>query len=246
MSGKLAVYFTFPYPDSKVIGSFLDSMGSESVDYVELGIPVMHPYYDGPKIKMTHESASKSFNPDELRTAVKNINDRGMETYALTYMNSFENDVEGGIEKIKEYGFKGVILPDLLIDYFDESNSTVDAVRKAGLHLIPFFTSSTPDSVVRKILKKTDSWIYHGIQPSTGITVPVDISRTGARIREFSGRREVIFGFGISNPGDIRKVMESGADGVAIGSMFIDYLKKGDLEGFKNMVSEIRGVLDEY
>ena len=61
MRKKLAVYFTFPFPDYATIRPFLASINSELVDYVELGIPVKNPYYDGPKIRTTHGSSIEHF-----------------------------------------------------------------------------------------------------------------------------------------------------------------------------------------
>ncbi len=246
MRKKLAVYFTFPFPDYPTIKPFLDSINSEIVDYVELGIPVSKPYYDGPKIRTTHGSSMQHYKPEEMRKEIKELKNKGIKPFALTYLNSIEKDVESGVKNLKDSGFDGVIFPDLLIDYYDTKDSTIEIMNREGLSLIPFFTSSTPDMVVETMLKETKSWVYHGLQPSTGVNVPVDTAKTGERIRKISGSREIIFGFGISNADDARMVIESGADGIAIGSMFIDYLKRRDLEGFKKVLEEIRGVLNEF
>ena len=246
MRKKLAVYFTFPFPDYATIRQFLASINSELVDYVELGIPVKNPYYDGPKIRTTHGSSIEHFKPDEMRNEIKELQNKGLKTYTLTYLNSIEKDQETGIKNLKDSGFEGVIFPDLLIDYYDTREDTLRIMDQENLSLIPFFTSSTPDGVVHEMLERTSSWVYHGIQPSTGVNVPVDTEKTGERIRRISGSREIIFGFGISNTEDARRVMESGADGIAIGSMFIDYLKRGDVEGFKKVLKELRGVMDEF
>lgn len=246
MRKKLAVYFTFPFPDYDTIKPFLDSMNSEFVDYVELGIPVSNPYYDGPKIRTTHGSSIKHFKIEEMHKEIRELKNKGIKPYALTYLNSMEKDPESGIKNLKDSGFEGVIFPDLLIDYYDTKEDTIRTLNQENLSLIPFFTSSTPDSVVEAMLEKTKSWVYHGLQPSTGVNVPVDTMKTGERIRKISGSREIIFGFGISNADDARMVMESGADGIAIGSMFIDYLNRKDLEGFKKIIEEIRGVMNEF
>ncbi len=246
MRKKLAVYFTFPFPDYVTIKSFLDSVSSDLVDYVELGIPVKNPYYDGPKIRTTHGLSMQHFKIDDMQKEIEELKNKDVKTYALTYLNSMEKDQESGIRNLKNSGFEGAIFPDLLIDYYDTKEETLRIMEHEKLSLIPFFTSSTPDSVVKSMLEITSSWVYHGLQPSTGVTVPVDTMKTGARIRRISGSREIIFGFGISSADDARKVMESGADGIAIGSMFIDYLKRRDLEGFKKVIGEMRGVMDEF
>ncbi|MHB8372448.1 MAG: tryptophan synthase subunit alpha [Thermoplasmataceae archaeon] len=246
MRKKLALYFTFPYPNFKTLKPFIDSIRNEVVDYVELGIPVARPYYDGPMIRKTHETALREFKSDDLKNTILGIKDSGIKSYALTYTNSFENNPNSAFEDLRIAGFDGVILPDLLIDYFDDRNKILGSLKNYGISFIPFFTSSTPDIIVKELLKSTSSWIYHGIQPSTGINVPVDISRTGIRIKEISGNRELIFGFGINNPAQIRDVVKSGADGIAIGSMLIDFIQKNDVDGFLRLIKEIRGVLDEF
>ncbi|EQD70174.1 tryptophan synthase alpha chain, partial [mine drainage metagenome] len=173
MRKKLALYFTFPYPNLKILKPFIDSIGNEDIDYVELGIPVARPYYDGPKIRNTHQAALKEFKSDDLKNTILGLKDSGIKSYALTYTNSFENNPNSAFEDLRLAGFDGVILPDLLIDYFDDRNKLLDSLKNYEISFIPFFTSSTPDIIIKEFLKRTSSWIYHGIQPSTGINVPV-------------------------------------------------------------------------
>ena len=106
MRKKLSVYFTFPFPDYVTIKPFLDSVSSDLVDYVELGIPVKNPYYDGPKIRTTHGSSMQHFKIDDMQKEIEELKNKGVKTYALTYLNSIEKDQELGIRNLKDSGKK--------------------------------------------------------------------------------------------------------------------------------------------
>ena len=114
----------------------------------------------------------------------------------------------------------------------------------SGLSLIPFFTSSTPDMVIRDIASRTNDWIYHGLQPSTGIRVPVSIDLMVKRIKELCPGRELIFGFGINSLEEISELGKSGADGIAVGSSLVPFMETGDMAGFDSKVNMLEGGLN--
>ena len=145
---------------------------------------------------------------------------------------------------LKSMGFSGAIIPDLLTDYFPERNSLIEKMDYSGLSLIPFFTSSTPDMVIRDIASRTNDWIYHGLQPSTGIRVPVSIDLMVKRIKELCPGRELIFGFGINSLEEISELGKSGADGIAVGSSLVPFMETGDMAGFDSKVNMLEGGLN--
>ncbi len=242
---KLALYFTFPYPSGETFNKFLNRTMPLNYEYVELGIPTEHPYYDGPVIRKTHGRAREEFSMELLKDTVQTIRETGKKAYALVYCNLFENDADGFMSSMKDAGFNGMILPDLLTDYYSMRRSIASTVSSHGLELIPFFNSTTPDSVIKEILSLTHSWIYFGLQPSTGIRVPLDIQSMYGRIRNLCGEREIIVGFGINNAGIIRDLRKVGFDGIAVGSALIDSMEKNDTVAFdseiKMLESETHG-----
>ncbi len=229
---KLALYFTFPYPNRESFIRFFHGSLNHKYDYLELGIPTEFPYYDGPIIRKTHKSAGENYSENLLRETVKEAISKKRKVYTLVYYNHFKKDRKDFLQNLKSMGFSGAIVPDLLTDFFPERFELVDAMNEEGLSLIPFFTSSTPDKIIRDVTGRTDDWIYHGLQPSTGIRVPVSTDLMVNRIRSLCPEREIIFGFGINGPEIIHELKASGADGIAVGSSLIPSMETDDMDSF--------------
>lgn len=240
---KLALYLTFPYPSTEIFHKFFNTMMNERFDYLELGIPTAKPYYDGPVIRKTHKKAMEGFSFSDLKETVSIAKKSGKRTFALVYYNHFSSSREEFLDQLKDSGMDGAIVPDILTDYFDERIDLAKAMEERDLSLIPFFTSSTPDKVIGEMIEQTHDWIYHGLQPSTGIRVPVSMDILIKRIRNMAGEREVIFGFGINSLNMIRNLREQGADGIAIGSSLVNYIDSNDLEGFRKAVKMLGGAV---
>ncbi|MGP6207564.1 tryptophan synthase subunit alpha [Cuniculiplasma sp. SKW3] len=240
---KLALYLTFPYPSSEIFHRFFNAMINERFDYLELGIPTSKPYYDGPVIRKTHKKAMESFSFSDLKETVSIAKKSGKRIFALVYYNHFSSNREEFLDQLKDSGMDGAIVPDILTDYFDERADLAKAMDERGLSLIPFFTSSTPDKVISEVITQTHDWIYHGLQPSTGIRVPVSMDILIKRIRNLAGEREVIFGFGINSLDMIKNLRDQGADGIAIGSSLVSYMDGNDLDGFMKEVKRLGGAV---
>lgn len=240
---NLILYFTLGYPDNDTLQSFLSKMENE-VDYVEFGFPSKNPVYDGPTIRRTHSSAIGNFNEDFYEPIFQTIRKNGLRMYSLSYFSDLEHNFSEFVRYLKDNGFSGMIIPDLLIDYPERVGEAIETLKQQSLEYIPFFTASTPDRIVKEIADRTGSWIYYGLQPSTGINVPYSVSDVSSRIRELLPDREINFGFGIRSTEDIELLIENGADGVAIGSLLVNYLEKRDVEGFVDFVNKSRGVID--
>ncbi len=229
---KLALYFTFPYPSRDAFEKFLKRTLPLNYEYVELGIPTEHPYYDGPTVRKTHGKALEEFSMNLLKDTVHMIRRTGKKVYALAYCNLFENDPDGFMSSMKDVGFDGLILPDLLTDYYSMRKDIASSVSSHELELIPFFNSTTPDAAINEILGLTSSWVYFGLQPSTGIRVPLDIPSMYSRIRNICGEREIIVGFGINSAGTVKELRKIGFDGIAVGSAFVNSMENDDQEAF--------------
>ncbi len=244
MRKNLILYFTLGFPSQEVLDGFCDRIDSKEVDYVEFGFPSPNPVYDGPRIRGTHRAARENYQPEKGERLFRSLLGKGIKLYSLTYYRDIENDPENFLQYLKANGFSGLIIPDLLVDYYNDAVPILDSLKKYGLELIPFFNPSTPDMIIREIASKTSSWIYYGLQPSTGISVPFDTREVAERIKEILPDREINFGFGIRDNKQVRELLSYGASGVAIGTALIDKLNSGDKDDFSTYLAEMRGVLD--
>lgn len=233
------LYFTLCYPNKEILNSFLSTLSSSTVKGVEFGFPSTDPHYDGPVIRKTH-TTSINCSQEEFTDSFRTVSEIGLKKYALSYYSDREDTFADFLEYLRINEFDGLIIPDIIVDYFNDYIQIMELCKNSGLELIPFVNASTPDSVLKEITVRTDSWIYFGLQPSTGISMPFDLTSASRRIRNMIGNRELICGFGIRNADQIPEIREAGADGIALGTMLVPYLENNDLEGFHTLLDDIR------
>lgn len=236
---KVALYFTMSYPDSSTFLRFLNMSLKSDYEYVELGIPSQNTYYDGPSIRKTHSTAIHDYEINILKESVNIVKESGRKVYLLVYYNYFENNEDEFLQSVKNMKIDGLIVPDILIDYPDEYARIIRGIRSNSIHLIPFFTSSTPDSIIKDVSSMCDSWIYCGIQPSTGINMPVSLDRVVERMRQLMPEREIVFGFGIRSMEQISSLRQMKVGGVAVGTALTPYLENRDEPGFLSYIQEV-------
>ncbi len=237
----LILYFTADYPSIEILKSFLEAVDPDVVKYVEIGIPESNPLYDGPIIKATHSVALKDYTSSHLLEYTSILTGKGIPIYALSYYEKFSKQGISYAKFLKDSGFSGVIVADLLTDYSEESDRIIPEIEEIFSY-IPFFNPATPDGLIISVSSMTTSWIYYGLQPSTGIDVPFDLEEVSKRILDLLPGREINFGFGIRTAAQIREVLTLGSSGVAIGTLLVEYLKNRDLEGFRKFQESVKEV----
>lgn len=238
----IILYFTADYPDKKTLASFLNEVDPEIVKYVEIGIPTENPLYDGPTVKSTHSVARKQFLKEDLPFFADIVNSKGMEADILAYHEVFKKGGRDYIKYLKDSGIAGAIVPDLLTDYFDIKDNFISELQEK-ISFIPFFNPATPDSVIEEVAVTTKSWIYYGLQPSTGIRVPYDLMEVSSRIFSLVRDREINFGFGVRSVSDVKDIIDLGSNGVAIGSMLVPMVRDADLESFIKFQNDLKEMI---
>ena len=239
----LILYFTANFPSKEILSGFIDAIDSGIVKYVEIGIPTVNPLYDGPTIKTTHKIGRSSFRMEDVADFASKLAKKGVKTFILAYYETIRQGKAELLDFLAGSGIQGIIVPDLLTDYFP---SRIEVIREIEekLEFIPFFNPATPDSVIREICSVTSSWIYYGLQPSTGINVPYDLKEVSRRIVELANGREINFGFGVRSASQVAEIISLGSSGVAIGSLLVKMLKENDLDSFRKFQEELKEAID--
>lgn len=242
---NLIPYFTLGYPDNTRLCRFLDIIPVEKINYIEFGFPSIDPRYDGPVIRKTHSVGNINFSGDVYRKYFDYFSRNHVKMYSLSYYSDIKDRFDEFIGYLQMNKFSGIIIPDLIIDYFNDSRKVIEKLNDMGFEYIPFFSPATPDSIIKSIASITDSWIYYGLQPSTGIEIPYELDYTTERINTLLPGREITYGFGIKTDDDIKNLMKNGGSGVAIGTYLVKMIDAGDEKGFIDYIEKMRGVLDE-
>ena len=116
-------------------------------------------------------------------------------------------------------------MPDLPVD---ESGPLYEACREHGLDLVFIVAPTTTEDRLERMLDRTTGFVYvQGRMGTTGAREEVsdDTPDALARLRDADVPKAV--GFGISSGKQAREVVASGADGVIVGSAYVDLIAEG-------------------
>ena len=237
----LSVYFTAGYPRIESTVPILEALEAGGTDFVEIGMPYSDPLADGPVIQ---DSSSRALNNgmsikvlfDQLQNITSKVS---MPLILMGYLNPILRfGIEAFIEKCKETGISGLIIPDLPYEnYMEEYHELFSENQISNIFLI---TPQTPEERIRKLDKASTSFLY--MVSSAAVTgareglSPQQIEYF-ERINGMELRTPRMVGFGISNHDTFQSVCQY-AHGAIVGSAFIKHLgQNGDDPG------EIRGFI---
>lgn len=240
----LVIYMTLGYPDINTFIEFIKGAVNYGADVLEIGIPPKYAKYDGPVIRKSYDVVRSKIKDiwNVLNEVRKNVN---IPIVALTYLEDWISELDLFLSKLESIGVDGVLFPDLLIDYIDNFDKYVKVVKNRGLKNVVFTSPSVPDSLIQKVSKISDIFLYYGVRPTTGIPIPVSVKQLITRVRNLVENKLVV-GFGLSDEKDLRDALYAGADGIAIGTLFIEEIEKNGINKSLELVKKFREILDEF
>ncbi len=234
---------TLGYPDEENFIKFIKGAEMLGSDIMEIGIPPKYAKYDGPVIRKSYSIVSKRVK-DYLALLKLARKELTIPIVILTYLEEFEKNLDDFLEELKSMEIDGVLFPDLLIDYIDNYEDYYKRIKSHGLKAVLFVTPTVPDSIISKVSHLSDIFLYYGVRPTTGVPIPIVPSALVRRVRDIV-RNKLVVGFGLSTD-DIREVILAGADGVAIGTAYIEKIEKEGVSSALELVRGLRGILDEF
>ena len=123
---NLIPYFTLGYPDNETLTHFLDIMPADKINYIEFGFPSNDPRYDGPVIRKTHNVGNSNFSDEVYSKYFEYFHKKNIKMYSLSYYSDIRNRFDSFIDYLQERNFSGIIIPDLIIDYFSEGKKIIN------------------------------------------------------------------------------------------------------------------------
>jgi len=217
---KLVAYITTGFPDLEFTVDASLALSEAGVDTLELGMPFSDPVADGPVIEAANLKALQhGFKLEHLFEASTKIAPH-IDTLWMGYFNPFyHKGIELFIDKAKESGVHGFIIPDLP---FEEATLYKPGIEKAGLSLIDFIAPTDSEARIKQIVTDAKKFIYlvayAGI---TGAGKSEDLQSVVANIKKYS-KTPVYVGFGVDQ--NTAKEKAKGVDGVIVGSAFVKVL----------------------
>jgi len=223
--GALIAYICAGDPSPQATERYVEALVRGGADIIELGLPFSDPVADGPTIQAGIERAlNGGMTPDVYFRIVGALN-TDVPLVVMTYYNLiFRRGVEKFVKDCVASGISGIIVPDLPAE---ESGELSVLCKENDVDLIFLIAPTTTESRMKRILAQGSGFIY--LMARLGVTgARSDISgSTRDLIRRVRTKTPKAVGFGISNRRQAAEMISAGAEGVIVGSAFVDIIASG-------------------
>jgi tryptophan synthase alpha chain len=206
------------------------------VDIIELGIPFLDPAGDGPIIEDASKRAIK--NGMNLVKTLEMVAQFRMDNNKtpIVLMGYYNPILRYGLEKFtqdaKKSGVDGVLVVDLPVE---EDEILRGFAEKNHLDLIKLITLTSNEERIKKIINNAGGFLYLvSILGITG-TKSADIGNNKIHIEKIKKYTNLptVIGFGIKTQEQAQEMSKIGADGIVVGSKFVQIIEKSLEEGLE-------------
>jgi tryptophan synthase alpha chain len=239
----LITFITGGDPDIGTTEELICAMEEAGADIIEIGIPFSDPIAEGVVIQQADERAlAGGCTVDKLFDMVKRVRKRTkIPLLFMTYVNPiFRYGKERFMERCRDSGIDGVIVPDMP---FEENDEIKDTCRQYGICLVSMIAPTSGERI-EKIAKEAEGFLY--CVSSLGVTgvrskIDTNISELIRIVRNVSAVPCAV-GFGISTPEQVHQMSQI-SDGVIVGSAIVKIIAKYGKESIgpvKQFVAELK------
>lgn len=208
-------------PDLQVSEQIMLNMAKGGCGLIEIGIPFSDPIAEGPVIQEANlRSLSQGTTTDKVFDLTKKVAAQtDIPLVYMTYLNVlFKYGYDRFLQKAKDAGISGVIIPDLPYEEKDEVQSVAEHY---GIDVISLIAPTSEDRI-KMIAGEAQGFVY--TVSSLGVTgtreeIKTDLESITKAIREVTDT-PVAIGFGINTPEQAKKYSHI-ADGIIVGSAIV-------------------------
>ena len=237
---KLMCHVVAGYPDAKTCLELMKGMAERGVAAVEVQIPFSDPIADGETIMHANDAALEG----GMTTAgsFKLIKAAGLrcDVYVMSYIQKAQRfGLNAFCEAATASGVKGLIIPDLPYDApeYQELSACI-----GKLELVPVLSPGMPEARLKVVLTARPARVY--VTSRRGITGNEyaggrELEQIVQAIRKAS-KAEVMIGFGITTPEDVRNALKLG-DIAVVGSAVIKRLQESGMPKTLGYISGLTG-----
>jgi len=239
---RLMTHVVAGYPDPAESERLVATMAAQGADFIELQIPFSDPMADGPTIMMANQAAldagvgvQDAFDlMGRLSPAVK------VPLLFMTYLNvPWRMGVGRFVERARERGAKGIILPDLPFD--EDLPEYVERCHALGVDPIFVVSPDTPTDRLARIGKLGRGFIYATLKIGItgGVAGPSEKGLSFLKALRQLVPLPIAAGFGISGPEAIRQVRGL-CDIAVVGSQLIREHQRGGVAAVGAFVRSLK------
>jgi tryptophan synthase alpha chain len=223
----LVTYVMAGDPDLETSYQTLCALRDNGADIIELGAPFTDPMADGPAIQLAGQRSLKAGTTlADVLALAKRFRSEDTETplILMGYANPvFHMGYAAFAESAADAGIDGTILVDLPPE---EDHELREAYERYGISVIRLATPTTTEKRIAKVAEGASGFLYYvavaGVT-GAGSADPEDIREGVERAQKVSGL-PVCVGFGVRT-GEQAAAMAGIADGVVVGTAFVDHVR---------------------
>jgi len=228
--GALIGYVTAGDPKPEFTPRIAEALVKGGVDILELGVPFSDPIADGPTIQAASLHALQAGTTPKMVLGMAGEIKRkcGVPVVILTYYNPvFHMGLENFFRLASNFGVDGVVVPDLPVE---EAEAYREAAGSCGVDTIFLAAPSTSNERLGKIVACTSGFLYvvshFGVTGAREALEDSTVQLIKRVLPYTAGRVPLAVGFGVSKPEHAKRIIQSGADGVIVGSAFVNIVQK--------------------
>tara|TARA_Y100000996_G_scaffold381774_1_gene336496 strand:- start:365 stop:1156 length:792 start_codon:yes stop_codon:yes gene_type:complete len=237
---KLVTFTTGGDPDLDTSLKILNTIISNNIDIIEIGMPFSDPMADGPTIQESSlRSIANGTKINDIFNLVMKVRKHNKEIpiILMGYYNSIFNfGIDNFTSRCTEVGIDGLIIVDLQPE---EDSELYKKTKEKNIDLIRLVTPTTDEKRLKTILDNASGFLYY--VTITGITgqnsANIEYLRKSIKIIKSFTKLPIVAGFGIKNRKDVEEI-SSFTDGVVVGSSIVNIIKN-NLHDKNNMICEI-------
>ena len=241
----LVAYLMAGDPDLESSYQAMCALRDNGADVIELGAPFTDPMADGPAIqKAALRALAQKITLSDVLALAKRFRQDDQETplILMGYANPVHTlGYEAFASMAADSGIDGTILVDLPPE---EDQPIRDAYATHGLSVIRLATPTTNEARMAKVAEGASGFLYYvavaGVT-GAGSADPEDI-RAGVEMAQRVSGLPVCVGFGIKT-GDQAAAMAKIADGVVVGSAFVEQARLASVAKTPQITAEKMGQL---
>ena len=225
----LVAYVMASDPDHETCVEILRGLPAAGADLIELGFPFSDPMADGPSVQKAGQRALKAGG--SLKQTLElargfRAHDADTPLILMGYANPIEQmGYEAFAQGMRDAGADGAIVVDLPPE---EDAPLRAAFAKHDLAVIRLATPTTDDNRLTKVLEGASGFVYYvSVAGVTGANAAnTGAVRTAVERLKRGTDLPIVAGFGVREPEAARAIAQT-ADGVAIGSAFVNEIAAG-------------------
>ncbi len=223
----LSLFFTAGFPRLDSTEQIIRASEQAGIDFLEVGMPYSDPLADGPVIQQSSTHAiANGMTMEILFQQLEAMKGKyKIPLILMGYLNPvLQYGTERFLEKARNCGISGVILPDLpIVEYLEEYQKLFQAYNLSFVFLV---TPHTSKERIRMIDQYSDSFIYT-VSSAATTGKQNDFGQAQqeyfTRLKSLELKNPLIAGFGIHNAQTLQHAWQN-LNGAICGSAFLKKL----------------------